>query len=144
MNYNNIVGPIFVSIGDEKKLRTFLEKNPTIPSESMFVDKSETFETYNNVGFTTKFTDTSPDDAKQVSLRPPNLSFQEWFTYLTTVGKVSPIPTKIELGGGVPEGVLRLGGTFVIKGNAIVYQWNDRLPGDHPNIDDVVSIAVSS
>jgi len=144
LNYNNVVGPIFVSIGDEKKLRIFLEKNPKIPSESMVVDNSDTFDSYESVGFTTNFTDTSPADAKQVSLRPPKLSLKEWFTYLSTVAQVSPIPKKMELGGKIPEGVLRLGGTFVIKGNTIVYQWNDRLPGDHPNIDDVVSIAVSA
>jgi len=142
---NNVLGPIFVSIGDTEKLNTFLEKNPNITPENMFVDASSTFDAYESQsGFTKKFTDTSPEDAKKVKLNPPSLSFKEWITYFTTVGKVSPIPKDMKFGSGVPEGVLKLGGTFVVKGNDILYQWNDRLPGDHPDIDEVLSLAVSS
>jgi hypothetical protein len=46
--------------------------------------------------------------------------------------------------GEVPEGVLRLGGTFVVKGDKVLYQWNDRLPGDHPDIQEVLEIAKSA
>jgi len=63
-----------------------------------------------------------------------------WLGYFSAVGKVSPIPKDMKF-GEVPEGVLRLGGTFVIKGNDILYRWSDRLPGDHPDIDNVLSIA---
>jgi hypothetical protein len=111
----------------------------------MFVDSSTTFNAYESVGFTNKFTDTSPEDAKAVKLKAPKLNFKQWLTYITSVGSLSPIPKDgIALGGGIPEGVLRLGGTFVVKGDDIIYQWNDRLPGDHPNIDEILSIAVSS
>lgn len=141
------MGPFFVSIGDETKLRAFLDKNPNIPSDSIFVDSSPTFDAYDEVGFTSKFTDTSPEVAKQVKLQPPNLpgGFRGWIDYFLTVGKVSPIPKDgIKFGSDVPEGVLRLGGTFVVKGEAILYQRSDRLPGDHPVIDDVVSVAVNA
>ena len=37
-----------------------------------------------------------------------------------------------------PEGVKRLGGTFVIDGDDVIYQWNDRIPGDNPDLDDVM------
>lgn len=40
-----------------------------------------------------------------------------------------------------PEGVRQVGGTFVVNGNDVVYQWNDRVPGDHPNIDVVMAVA---
>ena len=43
--------------------------------------------------------------------------------------------------GEIPEGVLRLGGTFVVSGNDIVYRWNDTVPGDHPDINNVLNIA---
>ena len=145
LNDHNILGPIFVSVGDSDKLNTFLDKNPLINKNNMFVDESPTFDAYDTVGFTKKFTDTSPEDAKAVNLKPPSLNFKQWMTYITSVGTLSPIPKDgIKLGGGVPEGVLRLGGTFVVKGDDIIYQWNDRLPGDHPNIDEILSIAVSS
>jgi hypothetical protein len=144
LNDNNVLGPIFVSVGDSTKLNIFLEKNPLINKQNMFVDSSSKFDAYDTAGFTKKFTDTSPEDAKAVKLSPPKLNFKQWITYITSVGQVSPIPKDQGFGGGVPEGVLRLGGTFVVKGNDIIYQWNDRLPGDHPDIDEVLSIAVSS
>ena len=46
--------------------------------------------------------------------------------------------------GEIPEGVLRLGGTFVVSGNDIVYRWSDRLPGDHPDIQQVLDTALAS
>jgi len=68
--------------------------------------------------------------------------FGGWWKYFTNVVKISPIPKDggMKL-GDVPEGVLRLGGTFVIKDDDVVYQWSDRLPGDHPVVQDVFDIA---
>ena len=43
--------------------------------------------------------------------------------------------------GEVPEGVLWTGGTFVVQGSEVVYQWTDTVPGNHPVIEDVVNIA---
>lgn len=40
--------------------------------------------------------------------------------------------------GEVPEGVLWTGGTFVVQGNEVVYQWTDTVPGNHPVIADVL------
>jgi len=36
---------------------------------------------------------------------------------------------------------LRTGGTFVVQGDDVVYQWTDTIPGNHPVIEDVVTIA---
>jgi len=76
-------------------------------------------------------------------MKPPDLGFGQWMGYMGAVGKVSPIPKDMKF-GQVPEGVLRLGGTFVVKGDDILYQWSDRLPGDHPDISGVVSIALEA
>ena len=43
--------------------------------------------------------------------------------------------------GEVPEGVLRTGGTVVIQGQNVLYQWTDTVPGNHPDIEEVVQIA---
>lgn len=43
--------------------------------------------------------------------------------------------------GDVPEGVLWTGGTFVVQGNEVLYQWTDTVPGNHPVIEDVLSDA---
>lgn len=140
MEENGVNGPIFVSIGDEKKMQAFLDQNPNIPSDQMFVD-DYSFGAYEAAGFKL-FTDTDKDTAKEVKLAAPDLSFKQWMGYLGNVGKLAPVPKDMKF-GQVPEGVLRLGGTFVVKGDEVLYQWNDRLPGDHPNIEEVVDIAFS-
>jgi len=38
-----------------------------------------------------------------------------------------------------PEGVLRLGGTFVLDGEDVVYAFADELPGKHPEVADVMA-----
>ena len=126
-------GPLFVSIGNQEKLVTFLELNPQVPRDVLFADNLE-FNAYNSVGFG-KFTDLSEKDKKDIKLRKPDISLRTWWTYLSNVVKLSPI----EKGkSGIPEGVLRLGGTFVVQGDDVVYQWNDKIPGDYPEPEDVV------
>lgn len=104
----------------------------------MFVDGYD-FTAYKEAGFI-RFDEQDKDVAKGVSLSAPELDgFGEWWKYLSNASKLSPIPKG--KGFEFPEGVLRLGGTFVLNGDEIVYQWSDRLPGDHPEINDVLSIA---
>lgn len=137
---NGVNGPIFVSIGDKDKLQTFLKQNPNVPPEQMFVD-DYSFGAYEAVGFESFGPDNKPD--KDVKLAAPGLSFKQWMGYFGNVGKLSPIPKDMKF-GQIPEGVLRLGGTFVVKDDEVVYQWSDRIPGDHPGIDQVLDIAVSA
>lgn len=137
---SDISGPIFISIGDKDKLAAFLEKNPEVPRDQVLVDDYN-FDAYKAAGFG-KFDDTPKDDAKEAmgNMVAPDLGFKGWWNYLTSVSKVSPIPEDMKF-GEVPEGVLRLGGTFVVKGNEVVYRWSDRVPGDHPDIENVLQIA---
>lgn len=134
-------GPIFISIGDQEKLETFLKQNPNISKDQMLVD-GYNFDAYKAVGFKS-FLETDKEAVKDVKMSAPQLSFKQWMSYAGNVGKVSPIPKDMKF-GEVPEGVLRLGGTFVVSGDDVVYQWSDRIPGDHPDIDEVVSIAESA
>jgi len=129
-----------VSIGDAQKMQNFLDQNPNVPSDQMFVD-DYSFGAYETVGFK-KFTDTDKEEAKKVKLAAPELSFKQWMSYLGNAGKLAPIPKDMKF-GEFPEGVLRLGGTFVVDGDEVLYQWNDRVPGDHPDIEEVLNIAVS-
>lgn len=62
--------------------------------------------------------------------------FGGWWKYFTNVMKLSPIDP--ESTGGIPEGVLRLGGTFVVEGDEVLYQWSDQIPGDHPDPREVL------
>ena len=131
---------MFVSIGDAEKLQTFLEANPAVPSDAMFVD-DYSFGAYEAVGFKS-FTEMDKDVVKGVTLGAPNLSFRQWMKYFGNVMRVSPVPDDMKF-GEIPEGTLKLGGTFVVKGDEVIYQWSDRLPGDHPDIQEVLDVAVS-
>lgn len=138
MEENNITGPIFVSIGDQEKLATFLKQNPDINPTQMFVDDYN-FDAYKSVGFQS-FLDIDKEVAKKAKMTAPNLSFSQWIGYFLNVMMISPVPKDLKL-GEIPEGVLRLGGTFVVDGDQILYQWNDKIPGDHPDIQEVLSAA---
>ena len=132
----NAVGPIFVSIGDQEKLLRFLELNPHVPRDQMFVDDYN-FQAYKSLGFR----NIGETKVEEIKLRTPELGgFREWFRYLSNSIRLSPIE---EGKMGVPEGVLRLGGTFVVKGSDVVYQWNDSIPGDTPELEDVMKFVES-
>jgi len=138
---DSVAGPIFISIGDVEKLEAFLEKNPKIPRESVLVDDYE-FGAYQAAGFS-RFDEQDSETTKAASKRlsaPPLEGWKDWWTYISTAAKVSPIPKDAKF-GDFPVGVLQLGGTFVINGNDIVYRWSDKLPGDHPDAEEVWSIA---
>uniref|UniRef100_A0A7S2CC10 Uncharacterized protein n=1 Tax=Florenciella parvula TaxID=236787 RepID=A0A7S2CC10_9STRA len=135
MKSAGVAGPFFISIGDAEKLNKFLDLNPKVPRDSAFVDGYD-FTAYEAAGFG-KLDGSDPDAAKGAKLAAPNLSMGDWFKYTTNVMALSPVPKDLKF-GEIPEGVLRLGGTFVVDGNEVVYQWSDKIPGDYPAVDDVL------
>jgi len=104
----------------------------------MFVDGYD-FDAYSAVGF--GIMDVVQND-EDIKMSAPKLDgFGGWWKYLSNVMSLSPVePGKT----GIPEGVIRLGGTFVVKGDDVVYQWNDKLPGNHPELNDVMKIVRES
>ena len=50
---------------------------------------------------------------------------------------LSPVPEGLKF-GEIPEGVLRLGGTFFVDDDAVSFAHADKFPGDHPAIADVL------
>lgn len=106
----------------------------------MFVDASEyEFAAYNAVGLALLGDDQAQGAEAAKNLRPPDFGMGEWFRYLTNVIKLSPVPTDGSLKfGDVPEGVKRLGGTFVIKGGKVSAAWEDPLPGSYPVPSEVL------
>mmetsp|Transcript_24801 Transcript_24801/g.35570 ORF Transcript_24801/g.35570 Transcript_24801/m.35570 type:complete len:271 (+) Transcript_24801:40-852(+) len=140
MKNSNISGPFFISIGDQEKLQKFLELNPFMEREKVFVDDFTDFKAYKAVGFG-RFDQTDKEVAKQVKLSAPTIGgIKSWWKYFTNLNVLSPIPQGLTF-GQIPEGVLRLGGTFVVSGDDIIYRWSDRLPGDHPDVKQVLKIA---
>ncbi len=119
-----------------------MEKNPYVSREQILVDNYNDFAAYKAAGFG-RFDEQDKETLKAAkgNMASPELGgWKGTLTYLSSVGKLSPIPADMKF-GQFPEGVLRLGGTFVVSGNDIVYRWSDRLPGDHPDIEKVWSIA---
>jgi hypothetical protein len=129
-------GPFFISIGDEAKLAKFLEVNPTVPREKAFVDDVN-MGAYDAVGFgKLEIGGKLPEN---FSLKPPEMGgFGGWWKYLSNVASVSPAPSDSVSSEQVLETVSRLGGTFVVNGDKVVYQWNDAIPGDTPDLTDVL------
>jgi hypothetical protein len=137
---SNISGPFFVSIGDKEKLNKFLELNPYMERNKVFVDDYTEFSAYKALGFG-RFDEAEKEVAKQVQLSAPSIGgFREWWNYFINFNALSPVPKGLKF-GQIPEGVLRLGGTFVISGDEIIYRWDDRLPGDHPDVKQILKIA---
>lgn len=112
--------------------------NPHIPRDKAFVDGYD-FEAYEAAGFKS-IQDNDASTMSQAKLTNPGLSGGDWWKYLTNVAKLSPIPKDMKF-GDIPQGVLRLGGTFVISGNDVLYAWSDTVPGDHPDVGDVIAVA---
>ena len=116
-------------------MKLFLENNPKIPKDLMLVDDYN-FNAFNSVGFG-KIGENAELAVKGTkNLKAPNLTFGRFFSYLKNVSKLAPIPKDVK---GIPEGVLRLGGTFGVNGDDVVYLYEDGVPGDHPNPADVLS-----
>jgi hypothetical protein len=102
-----------------------------MPREKMYVDDYN-FDAYKSAGFG-RFDQVDKEAVKNIKLTAPNLGgFGEWMKYF--------FPKDLKF-GDTPEGVLWTGGTFLIQGNNVLYQWTDTVPGNHPIIDDVVQIA---
>lgn len=98
----------------------------------MFVDGYD-FGAYSAAGMGKM--DTMPKDVK---LTAPELGgFGEWWKYLSNTVTLSPIPA--DKPTEFPEGVKVLGGTFVIDGEQVVFEYKDPVPGMTPDLDEVMN-----
>lgn len=132
-------------MGDAEKLTNFLELNPKITRDMIFVDGADgltSFPAYDAVGLGSldnimENKDETKEAAKKVGA--PNLGGPgAWWKYVKNVVKVSPVGRN-----GSTEGVKRLGGTFVLDGSGLTYAYADPLPGVEAPIDDVVAAALA-
>jgi len=124
----------FISIGDPEKLSLFLESNP-LADPSLFLVEGYGFDAYKAMGFGNLLEDKDATQDGAKKLKPPKFGFAKWRKYLSTVGRLSPIPKGSR---AFPEGVLRLGGTVGVSGDDVVYLYADGVPGDYPSPGDVL------
>ena len=108
-------------------MEKFLDLNPLVPRKSLFVDDSPTFDAYASAGFKKIGDDTAGGMAAASKLQAPKLNAGAWWRYLTNVASLSPVPDGLKF-GEVPEGVLRLGGTFVVDDDTAVSYTHLTLP----------------
>ena len=105
-----VAGPVFISVAPREtaaeKMNKFLDINPMVPRERLFVDDSPTFAAYASAGFKNIGEDQKTSLADATKLTAPRLSAGAWWRYLTNVASLSPVPDGLKF-GEVPEGVLR-------------------------------------
>lgn len=139
---DGVNGPVFISIGTPEKLETFLELNPYMPRDSILVDDYE-HRLYKKLGFS-RFDEVSMDQANGISLKKLlrffNLGVGSLWNYTTRFLDMAPVEGGVDW-TDLPEGGLRNGGTIVVKGDDVVYQWSDTIPSDVPDIADVIVAA---
>lgn len=131
------VGPLFVSIGDSKKLDKFLELNPLIPRRQAFVDDYE-FGAYGAAGLGKMEMGQDVPEGIADKMSAPDLGgIGGWWNYLSNVMDLSPIPEGKAM--EFPEGVKMLGGTFVVDGDEVVFTYKDPVPGVTPDTDAILA-----
>lgn len=136
-------GPVFVSIGTPEKLETFLELNPVVPRDSILVDDYE-HKLYKNLGFG-RFDEVSLDEAKGIDATKlfgfANLGVGNLWNYATRFQDMAPLEGNEVDWTNLPEGGMRNGGTLVVRGDDVIYQWSDTIPSDVPDVEDVLEVA---
>jgi hypothetical protein len=147
---NNVVGPIFVSIGSVEQLEEFLDQNPAIPRETILVDDYDHKSYKQTMGFQ-RF-----DEIKSINqlrgLEPSKLvvpllqtlGIGKLLSYVRKVPSLAPVEGDLDW-RDLPEGGLRNGGTIVLGGavGSLLYRWNDKIPGDVPDPSDVYGAALN-
>ena len=139
-----IDGPFFVSIGDKDRLNAFLLKNPEISRDKFFVDGYD-FAAYKEAGFG-RFDEKPKEVTENVKPKPAKFGGAKgWWTFLTSFIPLAPVTPDMKFPENLtPEGLFWVGGTFVVRGDDIVYRWDDRISGDHPEAIEVLDIARKS
>ncbi|CAJ1405629.1 unnamed protein product [Effrenium voratum] len=120
-----------IAPGTVKQLNEFLDELPEVPRDKVCVDDSNGYQAYAAMNFG-RLGESTPTGVK---MEVPDLGgVGGVFKYL---GKVVSLAPEQRDEKGVPQGVLLLGGTFVVKSTEVTYAWADRIPGDYPKPAEV-------
>ena len=69
-----------------------------------------------------------------------NIGVANLLNYTTNALTMAPVKGRVDW-RSLPEGGLRNGGTLIVNGEDIVYQWSDKIPSDVPNVNDILNMA---
>ncbi len=115
------------------KLEVFLEKNPKIPRDMIFVDKPS-FAAYKSMGIGKLFDDMELTKKGGKNFKIPGLTWKEWTNYFSSVSKISPDKDAVvEIGS-------QLGASYAVNGKDIVYFYEEGIPGDSPDPLTVIAM----
>lgn len=132
-----------MSIGNPEKLEAFLEMNPCVPRGGILVDDYD-HALYKELGFGRfdEVADFGWSDVARAAkvLRFADLGVGNLLNYATKGLSLAPVEGRVDW-RNLPEGGLRNGGTLVVKGDDVVYQWKDKIPSDVPDVNDVLDRA---
>lgn len=131
MRAASIAGPCFVSIGNAEKLQVFLDNNPKIDREYTIVDDYN-LKAYDALGFGNIADDKEKTIEGSKKIKAPNFSAGDWFKYFRAVGSLMPTDKPFKF-GEIPLGAVKLGGTFAIDSDEVLFSYEDGVPGDYPD-----------
>lgn len=134
MKASSIQGPVFISIGEADQLKVFLENNPKIPQELIYVDEPS-LKAYNAMGIGILFDNKERTMKGGFKIKSPGFNLSEWRNYLSNVVRITPRGSNQE----ILKKVSTLGATYGVSGDRIVYVYEEGVPGDNPEINDVLS-----
>ena len=129
-------------MGNAGQLQEFIACNPSVPRDALFGDTLDRT-SYKNLTLPL-ISELDSELTKNAAGRltaPQGLGVKDWWNYFRSAIKLSPIDRETQTLGQLPEGVLQLGSTFLLLNDDIIYQWNDKLPGDTPDLQEVLDIA---
>ena len=132
-----VAGPLFISVGEPEQLQKFLSLNPELSNAAALIDDSPNFEAYRSAGFNYLMGD-KPLSSPPEMVPPKRLGGGKWWSYLTNVKDLSPMPKGGLKFGEVPPGVKVLGGTYALDGGSIAFSHMDEVPGATPDIEAVL------
>jgi hypothetical protein len=115
-----------------------LSLNPNVSRDHAFVDDYK-FASYEAAGLQKMDSGYKVPEGALGKMSAPNLGgIGGWWNYLKSSAALSPIPKG--KGNEFPQGVLMLGGTFVIDGDTVIFSYQDPLPGAEADISAVMDV----
>ena len=112
--------------------------NPNVSRDHAFVDDYE-FASFEAVGLQKMdFEYKAPEGALGRMSAPDLGGIGGWWNYLKSSVELSPIPEG--KGNEFPQGVMMLGGTFVIDGDEVIFSYQDPLPGVEADLSAVMDV----
>jgi len=120
---------LYVAAGRSDQLRTFTDGVPELRGLTL-VDPTPKHEAYLQAGFNFLMGEKLPSSS--TGFKPPlSMGPGRWLSWLASTPKLMPI-------NPADSQFRLLGGTYAIDGNTVLFSRMDNVPGDFPDVDEVL------